>query len=92
LKKNFSKDVDMKSLLKEIGRKSILWSCLAIGLLTGGVLNLLAKVEQDCFVQFQYEGKECWGALYGCEECWGWVIEDLDGTYCDGFSYFCSGQ
>jgi hypothetical protein len=60
----------MKSLLKEIGRKSILWLCLAIGLVAGGVFNLSAKVEQDCVYEYNNpDGKHCWAGGSQCIEC-----------------------
>jgi len=57
-------------MLKEIRRKSVLWLCLAVGLLAGSAPNLLAKVEQGCWITFiNAEGIRCWGAVFDCEWC-----------------------
>ena len=39
-------------MLKEIGRKSVLWLCLAVGLLAGGTLNLLATGQMGCGITY----------------------------------------
>ena len=88
-------------MLKEIGRKSVLWLCLVVGLLAGGSLNLLAKVEQDCFVSYRDGNKQCWIGVGGCDWCEGssssyWDGEGtfewwyLDFEFCEVINQFCS--
>ena len=93
----------MKKILKEIGRKSVLWLCLTIGVITGGGISLMAaRVEQECLLHgWNSQGQECWFVVAGCEYCesgfyyegddlWGYILYDLGCSV--GPSGFCSGE
>jgi len=83
----------MKSIVKKIGRKSVFWLCLTVSLIIGGVINLLAKVELDCFDHYiNDQGEVCWIVATGCQYC-EYTDEHVWFFLCHSISYpLCSGN
>jgi len=73
--------------LKEIWRNSVLTSCLVVGLIVGGSINILTSAEAMCAYSWEEDGKTCWLGLIGCE-C-DPVTQEVYGN-CDYGFHFCS--